>query len=153
SIVKHVFLAAATFCVVTTATAATHERVGDFSLLDQQGYFHQLSYYDDHKAVALLVQSTGSKATAAQIEAFKAAKAKYREVEFFMINPTGSDSRASVQQDVDRFATDIPVLMDDARLVSQGLGIDRTGEVLLVHPGTTDVLYRGPAGKPLEAAI
>jgi hypothetical protein len=154
--VNKLLLLAATACVASVASvanAARHERVGDFSLLDQNGYFHQLSYYDDHKAVALLVQGNGSKATAAQIEAFKAAQAKYSQIEFFMINPTGTESRESVQKEVDRFATDIPVLMDDARLVSQGLGIDRTGEVLLLHPGTTDILYRGPAGKPLDAAI
>ena len=57
--------------VAGIASAGTGTRVGDFSLLDQKGYFHQLSYYDDHKAVALLVQANGSKATAKALPAFR----------------------------------------------------------------------------------
>jgi hypothetical protein len=156
--VKRFITALAATCAVgvTTVTPAATERVGDFALLDQQGYFHQLSYYNNYKAVALLVQANGSKATAKQIEAFKQAQAKYgdkEKVKFFMINPLGSETRAAVQADLDKYGTNIPVLMDDTRVVSEGLKIKRTGEVLLLHAGTTDVLYRGPAGKPFDAAI
>jgi hypothetical protein len=137
---------------VANATAPA-KRVGDFALLDQLGYFHQLSYYDDHKAVALLVQSNGSKATRKQIEAFKAAQARYQEqVEFFMINPRG-DQRTAVQQQLKAYGTDIPVLMDDAQIVSESMGVNRTGEVFLLHPATTEVLYRGPADKAFTKAI
>ena len=33
------------------------DRVGDFSLLDQEGYFHQMSWYDNNKAVAIMVHA------------------------------------------------------------------------------------------------
>jgi hypothetical protein len=49
-------------CAGNHANKSTPTRVGDFSLLDQKGYFHQMSYYNDHKAIALLVQ----RATAVQ---------------------------------------------------------------------------------------
>jgi hypothetical protein len=125
-------------------------RVGDFALLDQKGYFHQISYYDDHKAVALLVQGNGAKA----IPAFRAAQARYQDrVKFFMINSSGAESREAVQKQLEQYGVDIPVLMDDAQLVSEALGVNKTGEVFLLHPGTTEVLYRGPAGKHLDAAI
>lgn len=130
------------------------DRVGDFSLLDQKGYFHQMSYYDDHMAVALLVQGNGSKATQKAIEAFKEAQARYQgQVKFFMINPLGTQTREAVQEQLDQYGTDIPVLMDDAQVVSEALGINKTGEVFLLGPGTTRVLYRGPAGKYLGRAI
>lgn len=145
-------LAAVGIVVATSASAV--DRVGDFSLIDQKGYFHQLSYYDDHKAVALLVMSNGSKGAAKAVPGFKAAQEKYADqVEFFMINPLGTQSRASVQQELDKYGTGIPVLMDDAQLVSEGLGVRKTGEVLLVRPGTSDVLYRGPADKRFTDAI
>jgi AhpC/TSA family len=134
------------------ATPAT--RVGDFALLDQKGYFHQLSYYDNHKAVAMLVQANGSAATQKQLEAFKAAEARYHDqVKFFMINPLDTNQRAAVQQQVQAYGTEIPVLMDDARIVSEAMGVNKTGEVFLLNPGTTEVLYRGPAGKNLTRAI
>jgi hypothetical protein len=153
--VKRFIPALAAACAVSVASAApASERVGDFALIDQQGYFHQLSYYNNYKAVALLVQSNGSKATQKQIDAYKQAQAKYQDkIKFFMINPLGSETRAAVQADLDKYGANIPVLMDDTRVVSEGLRIDRTGEVLLLNPGTTDVLYRGPAGKTLDSAI
>jgi hypothetical protein len=152
--VNRSWLALAAVGIAFAASAPAADRVGDFSLIDQQGYFHQLSYYDDHKAVALLVMSNGSKGTSKALPGFKAARAKYGDsVEFFMINPLGTQSRASVQQELDKYGTDIPVLMDDAQLVSEGLGVRKIGEVLLVKPGTSEVLYRGPADKRFVAAI
>jgi hypothetical protein len=135
-------------------SAVAAQRVGDFSLLDQQGYFHQLSYYDNNKAVALLVQGNGSKATEKAINAFTAAKTKYDgKIKFFMINPYGTESRSAVQAEVDKYATDIPVLMDDTQLVSEALGIKKTGEVILLRPGSTEIAYRGPVGKHFDRAL
>lgn len=140
--------------VAGVASAAPGKRAGDFSLLDQQGYFHQLSYYDDHKAVALLVQGNGSKATAKAIEPFKEAKAKYAgKIKFFMINPYGNQTRSAVQADIEKYGTDIPVLMDDTQLVSEALEIKKTGEVILVRPGSTEILYHGPMGKYFDRAV
>jgi hypothetical protein len=140
--------------VVGFANAAVPKRVGDFSLLDSQGYFHQLSYYDDHKAVALLVHGSGSKATAKAIGPFKDAKAKYEgKIKFFMINPHGTETRAAVQSDIANYGTDIPVLMDDTQLVAEALEIKKTGEVILVRPGSTEILYRGAMGKHFDRAV
>jgi len=136
--------------------AAVAERVGDFSLLDQNGYFHQMSYYDDHKAIALLVQSNGSKGTAKALADFKAAKTKYGEqVKFFMIHPFGAtaEQRAAVKQEMARAGVDIPVLMDDAQVVSESLHIKKAGEAILFDPKGFTILYRGKAGKPLSEAL
>jgi len=139
---------------LVAASATASDRVGDFSLLDQKGYFHQLSYYDDEKAVALLVMSNDSKATAKALPAFAAAQKKYvGPVRFFMIHPLGTQSRSSVQAVLDKYGPAIQVLMDDTQLISEGLGVKKVGEVLLVRPGTSDVVYHGPAGKHLDAAI
>jgi mono/diheme cytochrome c family protein len=131
------------------------DRVGDFALLDQDGYFHQMSYYDDHKAIALLVQSNGSEATASSMEAFKQARAKYQDqIKFFMINPfAASQTRAQVKQQLQKYQSDVPVLMDQAQLVSEALGINKTGEVFLLDPRSAQLLYRGPADRFLGAAI
>ena len=101
--------------------SAASGRVGDFALLDQQGYFHQISYYDDHKAVALLVQGNGRRRREG-IPAFKAAQAKYQDkVKFFMINPLGDGiARRRCRSSCDEYGLDIPVLMDDAQLVAEG---------------------------------
>jgi hypothetical protein len=83
----------------------------------------------------LLVQGNGSKATEKAIGAFKDAKAKHDgKIKFFMINPYGTESRSAVQAELDKYATDIPVLMDDTQLVSEALAIKKTGEVILLRP-------------------
>ena len=46
------------------ASSNAADRVGDFSLLDQDGYHHSMSWYDDHKMIALLVQANDSQAAA-----------------------------------------------------------------------------------------
>ena len=152
--VKRALSVLALASVVGIANAAVAKRVGDFSLLDSQGYFHQLNYYDDHKAVAFLVHGNGSKGTAKAIGPFKDAKAKHEgKIKFFMINPYGTATRAEVQADVAQYGTDIPVLIDDTQLVSQALDIKKAGEVILVRPGSTEVLYRGPVGKHFDRAV
>jgi hypothetical protein len=149
-------LAAACLSGVSVAASAAAERVGDFSLLDQKGYFHNMGYYNNHKAIVLLVQSNGSKGTAKAMPDFKAAQAKYKDqVKFFMIHPFGATAaqRAAVQQDIAQYGADIPVLMDDSQVVSESLGIKKAGEVILLDPKTFTVMYRGKAGAPLNDAI
>jgi hypothetical protein len=150
-------LTALLLAAVSSASIAS-ARVGDFSLLDQEGFFHQLSYYDDHKAVAFLVQANGDKAMANAVDAFKAVQAKYQshasgKVKFFMLNPTAGERRDAVQVEVTKYGTNIPVLMDDTQLISEAMGVQKTGEVFLVDPKSFAVIYRGPAGKHLDAAI
>ena len=122
------------------------ERVGDFSLIDQQGYHHGMSWYDDHAAIALLVQANGSDTVARAIDDFDSLKSDYdsQGIEFMMINPMGNLNREAVKVQVGKYGVDIPVLMDDARVISEALGISQVGEVLLFDPKKFTVLYKGP---------
>ena len=58
-LLKAAFLAMACLGCVISHASETLPRIGDFSLLDHQGMFHQLSWYDDHKAVVIFVQGNG----------------------------------------------------------------------------------------------
>ncbi len=128
-----------------SGVAVAQERVGDFSLLDNLGYHHGMSWYDDHEAIALLVQTNDSAATAAAIDDFNALKSQFDEqgIEFFMINPMGLHNREAVTEKVAEYGVEIPVLMDDARVISESLGIERAGEVLIFDPERFVVRYRG----------
>lgn len=127
------------------AISTAADRVGDFSLLDHDGYHHSMSWYDDHAAIVFLVQANDSAATATAIPAYDALKAEYdsKNVEFMMINPMGRKNRAAVQAKVAEYGVDIPVLLDDARVISEAMGIERTGEVLIYDPSSFTVEYRG----------
>ena len=127
------------------ALSSAADRVGDFSLLDHEGYHQGMSWYDDHATIALLVQANGSAATASAVPSFDALKSRYdsQGVEFMMINPMGKRNREAVAAQVAEYGVDIPVLMDDARVISEALGIEKTGEVLLFNPKSFTVEYRG----------
>ncbi|MGB4246167.1 MAG: redoxin domain-containing protein, partial [Pseudohongiellaceae bacterium] len=116
-----------------TATAA--ERVGDFALLDQDGVFHHMSWYDDHKAIAFLVQVNGSEQTEAAAASYAALQARFdaQGIEFMMINPLGQ-ARASVKQAATDLGVQLPVLIDDAQVISEAMGIDKSGEAFLFDP-------------------
>ena len=131
------------------------DRVGDFVLLDQDGYAHLMSWYDDHAAIALLVQANGSRATVNSIAKFEELQARYEEqgIEFFMLNPTGSQDRQSVQAEMVRQNSDMKVLMDDTQFISEVLGVEKTGEVLIFDPKSFTVEFRGPVGAEFERAL
>ena len=139
--------------LVMPALVLAAERVGDFSLLDQEGFFHNMSWYDDHTAVALLVQANDSQATTTAVPAYADLQQRYTEqgIEFMMINPMGEQNRAAVAAKLAEYGVDMPVLMDDARVISQALGISHTGEVVLFDPKNFTVQYRGPVSGAQQA--
>ncbi len=150
---RHFFVTGLLSLAVTGAFA--QERVGDFALLDQAGYFHHMSWYDNNKAIALLVQANGDATVERALPEFANLAREYadKEIQFFQINPMGKHNREEVQAEMDRLNVTIPVLMDDAQLISEALEIQRTGEVLLYDPEQFTVVYRGSIGDELENAL
>jgi len=145
-------LSAATV-LMSSLTAQAAERVGDFALLDQDGIYHNMSWYDNNKAVALFVQVNGDTASQASLARLTELRNEYesRGIVFMTINPLGQ-SRDSVASEVSALG-DIPALIDDTQLISEALGIEKSGEVLLFDPSAFTVMYRGPAGDELESAL
>ncbi len=98
---RHRAALATLFLALWAGSLQAAERVGDFALLDQQGRFHHMSWYDDHKAIAFLVQVNGSQQTAQAAAEYARLQSAFdsQGIEFMMINPLGED-RASVKQAV-----------------------------------------------------
>lgn len=142
-------------CLILAGTATqAAERVGDFSLLDQLGNSHQVSWYDDHATIALLVQANDSEATLQALPEFMQLQQQFHEsVQFFMINPMGLMNRDAVNAQISAITQDIPVLMDDTQVISEALGVERSGEIFLFDPKSFRVVFRGPVGDGLDQAI
>ena len=83
---------------VAASAAVAQDRVGDFALLDHEGVYHNMSWYDNNKAVALFVQVNGDAASQASLEHIDALRSAYEAqgVVFMMINPLGQ-ARDSVR--------------------------------------------------------
>ena len=130
------------------------ERVGDFSLIDQQGVFHHMAWYNDHKAVVIIPQSNGSADTASNGAALQALAEKYsQDVAFFMMNPGLQTDRVAVQADLDSHDLDFPVMMDDAQLVTELLALTSLDQAVVYNPSNFELVYRGPVADSLELSL
>ena len=126
-----------------TNSAVAKERIGDFALLDDQGKFHQLSYYGDYQAVAVLVSGLSSQADKEQLSAFAdVAKTLSDDVVFWVLNPNPEMDRNAVRAALDSQQIDLPVLMDESQLVSKSLLARKFGEVFLLNPQTATLIQR-----------
>jgi len=135
------------------------ERVGDFALIDNHGVFHQMSWYDDQNAVVLLTHSVGVQVSENELTYLHELQSKYQQqgVVFFGLNPGLQTDRESVLADVVESGINMPVLMDDAQLVAELLGLTHVGEAVIYNPVNFELLYRGPVqermGQVLEQIL
>lgn len=131
------------------------ERVGDFSLLDQLGNHHQISWYDDHSAIAFMAYAAKDAASTAALTRFLDLQEKYAErgIQFFLIDPMGKLNRDEVAAELDANSAPIAALMDDAQVVSESLGITHTAQALLFDPKTFQLSYRGLVDASFEQAL
>ena len=143
------------------AAAGAGERVGDFSLVDADGRFFQLSRHADKAAVVLVAYDQGSRGSSrgssqessreSSREARRAAAALQdmagdfagRGVKFAVLNATDLADKEVIRQEAARRGIDLPVLMDDTQLVSRRLGLSRAGEAVVLIPASGEVVYRG----------
>ena len=136
---------------VATNAAATL-RAPDFALLDHTGKFHQASYYSDHDAIVILVESSETLATErAQLALSNVAPLDLPErVKVVLLSPIASEDRQNVHAALGAAGHQLPVLIDETQLVTQSLGLTRYGEVIVVNPETMAVLYQGDS-TPIKA--
>jgi len=134
---------------VATAAEAS-ERIGDFSLLDAEGYFHQMSWYDDHKAVVLLSYADEDKSLSSLLDAYAQLRDSVGEsFAFFLIDSQAKHNRDDIADGMREKDFDIPVLMDDTQLVGEALGLTESGEVLVFDPKRFSIVARGTGSRAL----
>ncbi|MCH7671950.1 MAG: hypothetical protein IIB72_07255 [Proteobacteria bacterium] len=134
----------------TSPVMAALDRVGDFALLDSSGEFHQLSRYQHRKALVLMAYDHGCDAMASLLANYQAISSKYsgQGIEFLLIDSLDLGRAALLD-----FETDLPILEDDGQLVSETLGIERAGDVLVLNPVRLSLYYRGPMAGKLDGIV
>ncbi len=144
-------LALSTFVSLAATGAVAGERVGDFALIDHQGTQHHMAWYDDHQAIVILPQGVGS-TDADSLVALQELQASYADkaVKFFLLNPGLQTDRAAVAADL---KAAFPVLMDDAQVVSEALGMSKMDEAVVYSPKSYEIVYRGPVQAELQNAV
>lgn len=144
-------LALSTLISIAATGVIAGERVGDFALIDHLGTQHHMAWYDDHAAIVILPQAVGATDTQA-LSDLQQLQSQYneQEVKFFLINPGLQTDRSAVGADV---ADVLPVLMDDAQVVSEALGLTTLDEAVVYNPKNFEIVYRGPVQPELQQAV
>ena len=133
-----------------TTAAEASDRIGDFSLLDAEGYFHQVSWYDNHKAVVLLSYADDDKSLSSLLDAYTQLRDSAGEsFAFFLIDSQARHNRDDIAKGMRARNFDIPVLMDDAQLVGEALALTASGEVLVFDPKRFSIIARGAGSQAL----
>ncbi len=126
-------------------SANAANRISDFSLIDSDGRFFQLSRHTDKQAIVLFAYDPDSRDArrAAADLADIVSRFDAQKVEFLMINSTGSVDKLAMRTVTEKEGITLRVLMDDTQLVAKELGLKRIAEVVILNPTAKEITYRG----------
>lgn len=139
------FVGATALSVLVSMPATAAERISDFSLVDADGRFFQLSRHTNMEAVVLLSYNKDSRDAQRAVADLEDLAEDYagQPVEFLLINSTALAEKAVLQEEVADSGIEFRILMDDTQLVSQELGLTRAAEAVVIDPESREVLFRG----------
>jgi peroxiredoxin len=147
-------------CVTSAAAGAetrdsAPQRVGDFSLLDQNGVFHQLSRYRYKKAVVLMSYDAKCASDGQAITALSELRNEWasKDVAFMLMDSRAKQDRDAVRAAATKAKVDFPILMDHAQLVAETLDLQKSGSVVVLGTEPQELLYKGPAGKQIGSVL
>jgi len=125
-------------------SANAADRISDFSLIDHNGRFHQVSRYADHDAIVLFAHEDSRDVRRAARDLEKLVE-QFNEdkIAFFMIDSTDASNKSEMREVAADAKISLPILMDDTQLVAEELGITRATDVIIIVPKAQEVVYRG----------
>ena len=120
--------------------------VTNFKLLDQSGRSHELQYYDDSKAIVLMVHDNDCTEVQDAINDYSALNDQFllKKVTFFYINSSGNQSSDSIERSAKAAGIGFPILVDKHQIIGRQLGLSHSAEVIIIDPRGMEVVYRGP---------
>lgn len=123
-------------------------RIENFALIDHEGKFHELDYYlkiSGVKGVVIFIQGNGCPLVQKRIPELNRMNEEFRDqgILFCMLNANRQDDRASILAEARAFGIAMPILIDEAQLVAQSLGVERTAEAYLIQAPDRKIVYHG----------
>ena len=154
-------MAVGTFALLSLPATADREpspaeipvRADDFRLVDHTGYAQSLRRLTDVKAIVLMTQVNGDAGSRAAAKTLESLSKQHAGFEFLMLNSSLADDRPAIAAEAAAQGYTIPIMDDDLQLAGEQLGVTYAGEVFVLEPKLLRVLYHGPAGEPLAAAL
>jgi peroxiredoxin len=137
-------ISATTLSAVVGLSANAADRVSDFSLVDHNGKFFQLSRQANFDAIVMLAHEDSRDVRRAASElADLTEQFADQNVGFYLIDSTGSGDQAEMREIAEDADIDLPILIDEGQLVAAELGITRATDVVILDPEAKEVIFRG----------
>jgi hypothetical protein len=142
SIAKVAAVSAVSAFIGLSANAA--ERISDFSLIDHNGKFFQLSRAANNEAVVILSHEDSRDVRRAygDLEELMEQFAD-QPVAFYLMDSTGATDKIEMRDVAEDADIVLPILMDDTQLVAKELGISRATDVVILDPEAQEIVFRG----------
>lgn len=142
SIAKVAAVSAVSAFIGLSANAA--ERISDFSLIDHNGKFFQLSRAANNEAVVILSHEDSRDVRRAygDLEDLMEQFAD-QPVAFYLMDSTGATDKIEMRDVAEDADIVLPILMDDTQLVAKELGISRATDVVILDPEAQEIVFRG----------
>ena len=134
-----------TAMLMTSQISSATERVGNFALLDHKGIYHQLRKYGDSKAVVIISTATNCLENIEKLPKYRLLRTTWENqgVSFLAINSSVDDDLVDIRLMDSLHNVNLPILLDNSQLVAESLGLSKAGEIIVLEPNRSLVLYRG----------
>ena len=132
-----------TVCCLSSTVAG--EAITDFSLIDHQGRFFQLSRHSDQNAVVIVTLSENKRDLSrfAKDLSSLAEQFKDNDIEFFFMDSSGAHDKSLLSDIASEAKLSVPILIDDTQLIAEALGITRSLETIIINPKSKELVFRG----------
>ena len=130
-------------------------KVGDFALLDQDGKHHQLGKYAEKDAAIFLSISEECSNSLEVLESYTllSQSSQSSNVVFFVIDSTYRETNLEALSSYATIDSDLPILIDDSLLITESLGMEKVGDLVIVEPHSGNILYHGTIDSDVSVEI
>jgi len=144
-------LAAASMAVVCQAALAEppvpgvsgpSAAVENFTLSDQAGTPHELRSLIDASAIVIVAQVNADPVSRDAVQSLESVKSIFRTAEYFLLNSSSVDTRATIAAEAKALGSTIPILDDESQAVGRDLGFTQTGEAIIIDPAGSSIVVR-----------
>ncbi len=137
-------MAAAMLGLGQMAYADPPASVQNFTLIDQSGAAHELYSHLAAPVIVIATHVNGDKLSQDSTKSLQDLKGVFKTAEYFLLNSSTTDTRATIAAEASAQGITIPVLDDEHQQVARNLGVTQTGEAYIIDPVGWKVLYHGP---------
>ena len=101
--------------------------------------------YGDSKAVVIISTATNCLENIEKLPKYRLLRTTWENqgVSFLAINSSVDDDLADIRLMDSLHNVNLPILLDNSQLVAESLGLSKAGEIIVLEPNRSLVLYRG----------